>query len=84
MEMDNNMSACSTYLKQQTILDKPFDAFLYNSSAPKNETLATLKTLSTWFREQFPYFYDQCRWREYVYICIAVLICMYVLQLLFE
>eukprot|EP01035_Chromulina_nebulosa_P024529 gene24529-31945_t len=52
MSSDNNVSACATYLRQQTILDKPFEAFLYNASAPKNETLATLKSLSVWFREQ--------------------------------
>ena len=71
MSSDNNVSACATYLRQQTIFDKPFEAFLYNASASKNETLATLKSLSVWFREQFPYFYDQCRC---MYVCMYILL----------
>jgi len=61
MSLDNNVEAITQYLQNQSIEGQSFASlFTYNESLSKPETLTSLKFLSTWFRNRFPYFYDQC------------------------
>lgn len=60
MAIDNDVRALETFLKSQLIDGKTMEDFIYNETNSKSETLTSLKTFSTWFRDQFPYFYDQC------------------------
>ena len=50
----------SRHLQKQVIRAKHSDHYYYNANRATNESLAVLKEFSLWFREQFPYYYDQC------------------------
>jgi hypothetical protein len=61
MSLDNNVLTITQYLRNETIEGQGFlSLFTYNETLSKTETLTSLKFLSTWFRNRFPYFYDQC------------------------
>jgi len=50
----------SRHLQKQVIRSKQSDHYHYDADRATNESLAVLKEFSLWFREQFPYYYDQC------------------------
>lgn len=50
----------SRHLQKQVIRAKHSDYYHYDADRATNESLAVLKEFSLWFREQFPYYYDQC------------------------
>ena len=50
----------SRHLQKQVIREKHSDHYHYDADRATNDSLAVLKEFSLWFREQFPYYYDQC------------------------